>query len=132
MYLSAGNASNLVKEICPVMISDLREEAHAKFKLLRKEMTEQRSNTTKVVDHMLVYFDSLESTMPSAVVAEKVPQLRNDANVILEERDVRPVKPDGSLVLQSCRATGTARTEEQNQFRSRVSLQRTLSTGQRA
>lgn len=63
------------------MISSLREEVHAEIKLLREEMIERRSNTTKVIDHLSVFSDYSESATPSTVVANEIAQLRNDFNI---------------------------------------------------
>lgn len=48
-------------------------------------MTELCSSTTKVIDHTSVRLSSLESTMPSVVVANEAAPLRSDVRVILEE-----------------------------------------------
>lgn len=66
------------------MIIDLCEEVHAELRFLREEMTELRSNNTKVIDHMSARLDSLKSTMPSVVVAYELAQLRSDVSVVLD------------------------------------------------
>lgn len=82
----AGNASEPVKAICKVMTSDLRVELHTELMLLDEEMIKIRFITSEVIDHMSVCLDSLKSTMPSALVANEVVQLRNGDSVILEGR----------------------------------------------
>lgn len=47
-----------------------------------EEMTKLRTNTMKVINHMLVCQGRLESTMPSEPVADEISQLRKGANVV--------------------------------------------------
>lgn len=83
----AGNASDLARVIYQVIISDLREDVYAEFKLLCEKATELGFNATKVIDHMSDFLDRLGSTMPTATVSEKETQLRNDGNVIVKRRN---------------------------------------------
>lgn len=57
-------------------------------------MIELCSNTTKIIDHMLVCLDSAGSSMAPAVVAKEVTQPRNDVKVILEKRNTLSNKMD--------------------------------------
>lgn len=50
-------------------------------------MTELPFNAEKVTGHMRLLLDSLESTVPSAAVADGVAQLRIAVNVDLEGRN---------------------------------------------
>lgn len=66
------------------MSSDLREVVHGEFKLLREERTKHGFKITKVVHHMRICFDSLESIIPFAMVADEIAQLRNKVNHTLD------------------------------------------------
>lgn len=73
----SGSALELVNAICQVMIFELRGE---ELKLVCEDMNELRANTTKAPDHISIWFDSIENTVPSAVVSDEVAHLRTDAN----------------------------------------------------
>lgn len=70
------------------MISYLRKEVQEERKLIREDINELRSNTTKVMDRMSARMYIFENTMPSATVIYDVAQLSNNANVFLEGRNV--------------------------------------------
>lgn len=74
------------------MISDHWDKVHAKANLLREAITEKRSNTKTVFDHMSVRLNILERTMPSVVVVDEVAKLRNDVNVFLGRRSSSKMK----------------------------------------
>lgn len=80
----AGNASELVKVVCHVMISELREEVQPKQKLVREDVGEVRTSTTKLLDHTSVCMDITEITIPSAVVTDEAAELRTEINVLME------------------------------------------------
>lgn len=80
---SYGNQSKLVKEICQVMVSELREEVHTKLRLRYEKMIKLGSNTMKIVDNLLVGSYILASTVLSAVVIYKLAQLRDVVSVII-------------------------------------------------
>lgn len=84
---SAGNTLDFVKAICQPTVSNLLEEVQAELKLLREKIIELHYNTTKFIDHISARLESLESTVPSTMVADEVAQLRNDVNAILERHN---------------------------------------------
>lgn len=50
-------------------------------------MNDLHPNTTKILDHISVCLDRIESYMPSAVVSDKIAQLGTDVNVIMESHN---------------------------------------------
>lgn len=59
----------------------------AEHTYVSKVLKEQRINTANVLDHISVHLDRIENNMQSAIVSDKVAQLRADVVIIVEGRN---------------------------------------------
>lgn len=66
------------------MIGEFREEVQAETKQVREDMSDLLTNTTKVLDHISEHMNSIENTLPTAVLTDKGAQLRTDVNFLME------------------------------------------------
>lgn len=66
------------------MISELREEEQFELEIFREDVRQLLINTMKALDYISVCIDIISNTMLSAVVADKVVQLRVNVSLFMK------------------------------------------------
>lgn len=84
MTLLKETALKQVESICRVIIKELAGVVLAELKLVCKDVNELCNNTSKVLDHILVFLGSIKNSMPPAIISGEVAKLQTNFNVVLE------------------------------------------------
>lgn len=83
----AETAPELMRAICQGMITGLRGALRAEINLVREDVNDLRTKTTKAFDHVAAGLANVENSMTLAVTAEDVAQLRKDLKLLAEGRN---------------------------------------------
>lgn len=82
------------------MITDTRSDIRSELSPVREEVSKLRINTFEAFDLVGARLTNVENTMPSAVTAKEVAQLRKVLN-FFDGRAYRPIKRDRPPFFQS-------------------------------
>lgn len=76
------------------MIKEIQGLVQAELELVHEDVNKLRFNLQKVLDHISVWLDRFKNIIPSAVVLDKIAQLRKEVNVSIDVRNTLSNKMD--------------------------------------